>query len=273
MTTSSYLPTEEQIAQLPAPRPIPGPGPFNGGLWRAVNVMGFVLIEYLTGSRLVSIDEGGADVLESAEPVILAGNHNHRFDGTAILMGLLQARRSDFTVVSSSLMFRVWGLWPDRLLRIRGWFILGLLAHAYGAVWVHDGEERGATTIIRLSRLLEARESLMIFPSGRLAYGDEEAEYQIGTVLIAQRAGVPIVPARVDGVLEVLRRFGHLRPDAAMVVRYGTPVTVGPADDPAEALARLRAALAPPAEPMVWSARSVWRTWRGVRINRRRRAG
>lgn len=269
MTDSSYQPTEEQIAQLPAPRQIPGPGPFNGGLWRAANVIGFVLIEYLTGSRLVSIDAGGAEVLESGGPVILVGNHNHRFDGTAILMGLPHSRRREFTVVSSSLMLRVWGLWPSRLMRIRGWFIMGLLAYACGAVWVHGDEDRGTATIIRLSRLLERGESLMIFPSGRLAYGEDEREYQVGTVLIAQRAGVPIVPARVDGVLEVLRRFGKIGTKADMVVRYGSPIVVGPNDDPAEVLARLRAALAPPAEPMSWSAGSVWRTWRGVRISRR----
>lgn len=168
MTDSSYQPTEEQIAQLPAPRQIPGPGPFNGGLWRAANVIGFILIEYLTGSRLVSIDAGGAEVLESGGPVILAGNHNHRFDGTAIVMGLPHSRRREFTVVSSSLMFRVWGLWPSRRMRIRGWFIMGLLAHAYGAVWVHGDGDRGTATIIRLSRLLERGESLMIFRLGGL---------------------------------------------------------------------------------------------------------
>ena len=104
-------------------------------------------------------------------------------------------------------------------MRIRGWFIMGLLAHTHGAVWVHGDGDRGTATIIRLSRLLERGESLMIFRLGGLPMVRDEREYQVGTVLIAQRAGVPIVPARVDGVLEVLRRFGKLGPKADMVVR------------------------------------------------------
>jgi 1-acyl-sn-glycerol-3-phosphate acyltransferase len=74
--------------------------------------------------------------------------------------------------------------------------------------------------------LLSAGRAVVIFPEGRVAHDGEMQEISAGVVLLALRAGVPIVPVGLWGTQHVIR-YGTTvpRPTLQSVrVHYGRPV-------------------------------------------------
>ncbi|HLV82099.1 MAG TPA: lysophospholipid acyltransferase family protein [Chthonomonadaceae bacterium] len=77
-------------------------------------------------------------------------------------------------------------------------------------------------------QLLKQGEAVVIFPEGKLSEDGQIQELLPGVLLIAQRAGVPIVPAIIEGT-DTLMPYGKVLPRPArrrICVRFGTPVTV-----------------------------------------------
>lgn len=76
--------------------------------------------------------------------------------------------------------------------------------------------------------LLKRGEAVVIFPEGKLSEDGEIQPLLPGALLVAQRAGVPIVPTILDGT-DAMMPYGKLVPKRSgrrTLVRFGKPVTV-----------------------------------------------
>ncbi len=82
-----------------------------------------------------------------------------------------------------------------------------------------------------LKDLLKNNWSVIIFPEGRLTVTGNIGTFKKGAAILAMDAGVPIVPAYVDGMYEVLPRFRRMPRPGRVTVTFAGPVAAQPGDD------------------------------------------
>lgn len=82
-----------------------------------------------------------------------------------------------------------------------------------------------------LKELLGANWSVIIFPEGRLTVTGAIGAFRKGAAILAMDAGVPIVPAYVDGMYEVMPRFRRVPRPGSVSVTFGRPMTAEPSED------------------------------------------
>jgi len=90
-----------------------------------------------------------------------------------------------------------------------------------------------------LKDLLRQKWSVIIFPEGRLTVTGNIGTFRKGAAILAMDAGVPIVPAYVDGMYEVLPRFRRVPRPGKVTVTFAAPVTPEPDDDYDSFIARV----------------------------------
>ncbi|HKE00709.1 MAG TPA: lysophospholipid acyltransferase family protein [Planctomycetota bacterium] len=131
--------------------------------------------------------------------------------------------------------------------------ILGWLIRHWGAILI----QRGAADAAAIRAIVEAAKGgrlVVMYPEGTRSSTDALQELRAGIVLIARRAGVPVVPAGVAGTREIFprtRKVPRLR--GRIDVAYGEPLDLA-VGAPADALARLRAA-------MLFQMDRAWTRW------------
>ena len=82
-----------------------------------------------------------------------------------------------------------------------------------------------------LKQLLHTNWSVIIFPEGRLTATGAIGRFRKGAAILALDAGVPIVPAYVDGMYQVMPRFRRLPRPGPVSVTFGAPVLAEPGED------------------------------------------
>src|SRR5207302_11013823 len=82
-----------------------------------------------------------------------------------------------------------------------------------------------------LKELLRKNWSVIIFPEGRLTATGAIGSFRKGAAILAMDAQVPIVPAYVDGMYEVMPRFRRVPKPGRVSVTFGEPVLPGADDD------------------------------------------
>lgn len=92
-----------------------------------------------------------------------------------------------------------------------------------------------------LKDLLRQNWSVIIFPEGRLTVTGSIGAFRKGAAILAMDAGVPIVPAYVDGMYEVLPRFRRVPRPGHVTVTFGPPLMAEPDDDYDTFIARTEA--------------------------------
>jgi len=82
-----------------------------------------------------------------------------------------------------------------------------------------------------LKKHLERRWSVVIFPEGTLSRTGNIGTFRKGAAILAIDAGVPIVPAYIEGLYEVFPRFKKVprRHDAS--IKFGDPLYPEPGED------------------------------------------
>lgn len=74
-----------------------------------------------------------------------------------------------------------------------------------------------------LKRLMEKNWSVIIFPEGRLTVTGAIGTFRKGAAILAMDVGVPIVPAYVDGMYEIMPRSRRIPRPGSVTVTFGPP--------------------------------------------------
>jgi 1-acyl-sn-glycerol-3-phosphate acyltransferase len=188
------------IAAAPAPA-VARPEPFPP-LYRAVRGACAPVLRRLFGLRVE-----GTQHLPVTGSFILASNHHNYLDG--VVLGVAVARPIAFLVMPR--VYRATPLHPHLHRRI-------------GSIPVNlERPDPGA--IKRVLRVLESGRIVGIFPEGPFSQEGRLVSGQPGAALIALRAGVPIVPAAIEGTFEALRgRRFYVPRRGPLSVRFGAPL-------------------------------------------------
>ena len=152
----------------------------------------------------------GMDRLPASGPFILASNHHNYLDG--FVLGVAVPRPISFLVMPR--VFRATPLHPPFHRRI-------------GSIPVTlERPDPGA--IKRVLQVLEAGRVVGIFPEGPFSQEGRLVRGRPGTAMVALRAGVPVVPAAIEGTYEALRgRRFYLPRRRPLAVRFGEPIHFG----------------------------------------------
>jgi 1-acyl-sn-glycerol-3-phosphate acyltransferase len=90
-----------------------------------------------------------------------------------------------------------------------------------------------------LKKLLHTNWSVIIFPEGRLTATGAIGPFRKGAAILSVDAGVPIVPAYVDGMYQVMPRFRRIPRPGPVTVTFGAPVAPEPGEDYDALIARV----------------------------------
>ena len=197
----------------------------------------------LTLSRVDVVDEGGVAALASGKPVLIAANHQSHAD-TPVLFGALPGDcRKRTRVVSGNARFSKEGGGEPLHRRIERWFLHGLACHAYRAILVSGGTA-GPRSIDRLVAALAAGDCVAIYPEGTRSLTGALGPLKPGVAMVAAAARCPVVPVRIDGMLDALPKSAlRVRFRSHAVVRFRAPLEIAPDESPDEFLERLASAL------------------------------
>ena len=157
--------------------------------------------------RLFDLQVEGAEHLPASGSFILAANHHNYLDG--VVLGVAVPRPIAFLVMPR--VYRATPLHPP-------------LHRQIGSIPVNlERPDPGA--IKRVLRALDAGRVVGIFPEGPFSREGRLVPGQPGAALIALRAGVPIVPAAIEGTYEALRaRRFYVPRRRPLSVRFGAPL-------------------------------------------------
>ena len=149
----------------------------------------------------------GREGLPATRPLILAANHGSYLDPPAVGVAFPGVVRG----LAWAGLFRV----PR----------LGGIIRLLGAVPVSQEDRRSAAGVLRLTlHLLERGESVMIFPEGQRSADGTLQPLEGGAALLALKAGVPVVPVRVDGAFEALPPSGRFPLPRKIRVTFREPL-------------------------------------------------
>jgi 1-acyl-sn-glycerol-3-phosphate acyltransferase len=94
-----------------------------------------------------------------------------------------------------------------------------------------------------LKQLLGKKWSVIIFPEGRLTVTGAIGKFRKGAAILAIDAGVPIVPAYMDGMYEVMPRFRRVPRPGHVTVTFGEPMPAQPGEDYDAFISRVEAVI------------------------------
>jgi 1-acyl-sn-glycerol-3-phosphate acyltransferase len=82
-----------------------------------------------------------------------------------------------------------------------------------------------------LKRHLQRGSSVVIFPEGTLSRTGNIGTFKKGAAILAIDAGVPIVPAYIEGLYEVFPRFRKIPRRHEACIKFGDPLYAEPGED------------------------------------------
>ena len=170
----------------------------------------------------------GLENIQPGQNYIIMSNHRSHLDGP--LLNVTTPFTFSFVIKQSIADVPVWG---D-----------AVTSAGYVPV-VREDKQKAKKDILSATQILEKGESLLVFPEGTRAPGDEFLPFKKGGVVLAIQAGVPILPVAISGTGHVLpKKALHVSPGHA-IIRYGKPIeTRGLTyDDRNELLARVEKAI------------------------------
>ncbi|MFW5416457.1 1-acyl-sn-glycerol-3-phosphate acyltransferase [Nocardiopsis sp. CNT-189] len=152
---------------------------------------------------------GGIRVLGSPPqgPCVLVANHSSHAD-TAALIAALPARCRPVVAAADD----HWFTRP-----VRAWS-----ARALTGAFPVRRSGGGAADLLAAERFLREGRVVIVYPEGTRSADGSLARFRSGAARLAAAAGVPLVPAAIEGTRALLDREGRFRP-ARVTVRFGIP--------------------------------------------------
>lgn len=170
----------------------------------------------------------GIENIDPGQAYIFAGNHCSQYD-ICSFQGYFP---HDFRWIAKKELFRI----P----------LFGQAMHRAGYIPVDRSQGRQALkSLDEAAKRIAAGSSVLIFPEGTRSADGTLQEFKAGAILLATKAGVPIVPLGFNGSYDVLPK-GKLIPRSGEIkIRVGTPISMGQfkAGDKQKLAAELHAAV------------------------------
>src|SRR5690349_18516511 len=175
----------------------------------------------------VDVEIKGLERVPRAKPFLFISNHQSIYDIPVLFWYLPYQLR---IIAKDSL-----GRFP-----VLGWHLART-----GHVLVQR-QNPGATVFKKVSALMRAGDSLIVFPEGTRSRDGVVGKFKGGIFLLAIEAGLPIVPVAIDGTRRVMRKGGLTTCPGDVTVEVFDPIdTAGLQADDARALAdRVRRTIA-----------------------------
>lgn len=177
----------------------------------------------------------GREHLDDLEgPVLFVANHSSHMDTPAILRALPRRwRRRTAVAAATDYFYR----------KRRNALAVSLLFNTVPMERNGGGLKPGATS--HVDRLLRDGWSLLVFPEGTRSRDGSVGRLRSGAAVLAGQHEAAIVPVFVTGTRKVMppgRRWMRrdLRRRHPIGIRFGTPVSQRPGEDPAEVMERVR---------------------------------
>jgi 1-acyl-sn-glycerol-3-phosphate acyltransferase len=162
----------------------------------------------------------GLENVPANGPFMLAANHASHLDPPIV----------GFSIPHEISFFARKTLWKPGF---ASWWL-----DAVGTIPVDRDGGSDVTAMKRVFGTLKNGGVVILFPEGTRSLDGKLQRPKPGIGLLACRAGVPVVPARVFGSFEAFGRGGGVRPGTPVTVVYGKPMTPAEYDDPSLGKAR-----------------------------------
>lgn len=178
-------------------------------------------------SRVVWLKVEGAEHLrELTPPVIFAGNHVSNLDGPTLLMALPDPLRHHTAVAALAGFY-----FPPAENPIENrfhWLLFGLATIGFNVFPVPRAS--GFRESLRYAGwLIDHRWNILIFPEGTRSRDRVMLPFREGIGMMAGDLRVPVVPFRIDGTYQVMRRGAWLPHPGPVTIRFGPPLPGRPA--------------------------------------------
>ncbi|MFC1513274.1 lysophospholipid acyltransferase family protein [Thermodesulfobacteriota bacterium] len=155
----------------------------------------------------VTVTIKGGQSLINGNPYIFAGNHQSQFDIFA-LQGFLG---HDFRWLAKKELFDV----P----------VFGTAMRRVGYISVDRSHSRAAVKSLDVAaKRIAAGTSVIIFPEGTRSADGELLPFKSGTMVLAIKAAVPVVPMAIVGTHAILPKGHLLAKSGKVVIRLGEPI-------------------------------------------------
>ena len=158
----------------------------------------------------VRVQVTGMEQLDPNQTYIFAGNHCSQYDIFAF-QGYFP---HDFRWIAKKELFRI----P----------LFGQAMHRVGYIPIDRSHGRQALkSLDEAAKRIAAGSSVLIFPEGTRSGDGVLHEFKTGAVMLAIKAGVPIVPLGFNGSYEVLAKGTFLPRSGEITIRVGPPLATG----------------------------------------------
>ena len=155
----------------------------------------------------VSVRMTGGGILEPGQPYIFAANHQSQFD-IFVLQGYLGC---DFRWLAKLELFKI----P----------VFGKAMQLAGYISVDRAHGRKALqSLDEAARRIADGTSVIIFPEGTRSPDGKLGQFKAGAMVLAIKAGVPVVPVAIVGTLRILPKGRLLARPGRVEIRVGAPI-------------------------------------------------
>jgi len=151
----------------------------------------------------------GSENIPKNEPLIFASNHQ----GAADILILLACLPRGFTFIIKQELFKI---------PIFGWYL-----RQAGYIAVDRGTKRGAVDFfVEAVKRLKEGGSILIFPEGTRSPDGKLHEFKRGSLLLAFKAKVRIVPIAISGSFGIMPKKSRLINPVPVKVQIGKPISI-----------------------------------------------
>ena len=155
----------------------------------------------------VTVRVEGLEHIDPEQTYIFAGNHVSQYD----IFSFQGFFPHDFRWIAKKELFEI----P----------LFGLAMHRVGYIPIDRSHGRQALkSLDEAARRIAGGSSVLIFPEGTRSADGQISEFKAGAVLLAIKAGVPIVPLGFNGSYEVLPKGKFLPRSGEILIRVGAPI-------------------------------------------------
>ncbi len=155
----------------------------------------------------VKVRVEGIEHIDVSQTYIFAGNHVSQYD----IFSFQGYFPHDFRWIAKKELFAI----P----------VFGRAMHRVGYIPIDRSHGRQAMkSLDEAAKRIAQGSSVLIFPEGTRSANGQLQDFKAGAVLLAIKAGVPIVPLGFNGSYEVLPKGKYLPRGGEIVIRIGQPI-------------------------------------------------